>query len=55
MMPQTTRKPIKNNNIRLISKIYVFWQRENEIMPIGYIRISKSDGSQDLDLQRDVT
>lgn len=48
----TTRKAIKKINTRLLVWFYVFWWGDYKMF-IGYVRVSKSDGSQSLDLQSD--
>jgi DNA invertase Pin-like site-specific DNA recombinase len=53
MIVQTTRKPNQKKNARIESDFYLFLCMREGNMQIGYIRVSKNDGSQLLDLQRD--
>ena len=52
-LPPVTQKPNAKNNARLPPPVSGFWVHGKVRMLIGYIRVSKSDGSQVLDLQRD--
>lgn len=51
MIPQTARKPVKKNKVVITG--LSFLKKEWWKMRIGYICVSKSDGSQVLDLQHD--
>src|SRR6266853_5941771 len=52
-LPPVTQKPNAKNKARLPPPASGFWAHGKGCMLIGYIRVSKSDGSQVLDLQRD--
>ena len=51
MVGRTTRKLIEKNNTKFYGQIYLFLRFA--VMLIGYVRVSKSDGSQTLAPQRD--
>jgi len=52
-LPPVTQKPNAKNKARLPPPASGFWAHGKVCMLIGYVRVSKSDGSQVLDLQRD--
>jgi hypothetical protein len=53
MLGKSTRKPDQKISARLLLRFWLFWRCCGVMMLIGYMRVSKSDSSQVLHLQRD--